>query len=827
MVSLTMSSKNSSTSQNSISDPPPLPLLMPGSSGSKVRSLVAYFNQKINEKATPLASTPLHHDWKAIPREKVKSIMLNFSRVGIALPGSNSRIGIVSPVTVYGGYCQKTAWVDNNDALSGSKGEGEGGPSVVSKWLRVGDAPPYVVSSSESIRGDDRNALEDLRVGENWKLYELWTMKKWNKGKSAGLGRGGYREGSGSINGQVAVTRDDIQTMKESNKGKNAGLGGGGYREGSSLINGQVAVTRDDMQTVKEWNKGKNAGLRGGGGYGDGSVSINGQVGVMRDDMQTMKEWNKGKNDELGGGGYREGSGSINEQVAVMRDDMQTVKEWNKGKNAGLGRGGYREGSGSINGQVAVMRDDIQTMKESNKGKNAGLGGGEYREVSSSINGQVAVTRDDMQTVKGWNKGKSTGFGEGGYREESGSINGQVAVTRDDMQTMKEWNKGKNAGLGGGGFRGGSSSIIGQAAVTRDDMPTKGKHSVKLPEHGATNYPIHDIGIRGWPLRKTEGLDDRLLTGLSVIAPRKSPLPSSYSPELLLVLEAKTAATQDEVDYKIKFPEIGNDLSGLAVVKPMSGPALQDHTADTDAKHVKINKSFLQHWMPSTAGVASLRARFEIKKWENLKTLHPEIKGGNSSWEGLARTALGKVSGAVKALDANYRGGMTRYNNRRRSPHPSLGNEPIVDPIARPWRFSAPSGVGSSCGEVGRGSVSGVTSKRSPIGFPFRSLATTRASGSLVESAACVEKRRALNASARGNDSDDVSRNIWLGKEIGRGIMGVCSDQPRPLAPLSGAVEVNPAFATIFSSLTNAIKSLEGILSRDSSQIPIRSRAFI
>jgi len=128
-------------------------------SGVKVRSLVAYFNQKTHEQVTPKTSAPRHHDWKAILGEKVWSLVLNFSRVGISPPESNSRISIASPVTGDGVYFRVGRMVGNDCALSGSKGVGKGGAPMESTLLRVSDALLYVVSSSEPISGVDRSFL--------------------------------------------------------------------------------------------------------------------------------------------------------------------------------------------------------------------------------------------------------------------------------------------------------------------------------------------------------------------------------------------------------------------------------------------------------------------------------------------------------------------------------------------------------------------------------------------------------------------------------------------------------------------------------------------
>ncbi|RPB04778.1 hypothetical protein L873DRAFT_1170565 [Choiromyces venosus 120613-1] len=222
MISLTPMNLPSPTTPRRLtsSDSRPLPLRIPGSS-VKVRSLITYFNQKIHEKAAPVTSTPHHHhDWKAIPSGGVRSLVLNFSRVGIALPGSNSRISIVSPVTIDGGYSRAgrmaaMTGVDSNGAVFGGKGEGEKGRrvSVRSASLQVDDIPSYAMISSSGSTGDgDGSTSDDIRVSDYRKLDALQTMKGWKEGKKSRRGR------SGSIGGQSTVAKKSMRRKKGSVK---------------------------------------------------------------------------------------------------------------------------------------------------------------------------------------------------------------------------------------------------------------------------------------------------------------------------------------------------------------------------------------------------------------------------------------------------------------------------------------------------------------------------------------------------------------------------------------------------------------------------------
>ncbi|PUU79798.1 hypothetical protein B9Z19DRAFT_791696 [Tuber borchii] len=186
----TMLSKNSLTLQNLTSDSQSLPLCIP-SSGVNVRSLVAYFNQKSNEQATfktrggkvhllvayfnqksheqaiPQTSAPHHHNWKTITGEKVKSLVLNFSRMGMSPPGSNSRVSSASLVTVDEVYSQVGKMVVENDCASfESKGAGRGGAPMKCTLPRVNDTLPYVVSSPKPIGSVDESAKEDLGAEE-------------------------------------------------------------------------------------------------------------------------------------------------------------------------------------------------------------------------------------------------------------------------------------------------------------------------------------------------------------------------------------------------------------------------------------------------------------------------------------------------------------------------------------------------------------------------------------------------------------------------------------------------------------------------------------
>ncbi|KAG0643898.1 hypothetical protein HOY80DRAFT_943426 [Tuber brumale] len=198
---------NPPTPQNLTSDSRPLPLRIPDNS-VKVHSLVAYFDRKIHKEVTPVTSSP-HNcpDWRAIPRDKVKSLVLKFSCLGIATPVSNSRISTVSLVTGDGGYSQVgEAAVDNGGVVSGGKGEGGDRAPLRSASLLVGDTPSCAISSSGSVRDTDGSTSEDLRAG---------TYRKWEKLRSVKGGknskRGRRRGKSGSIDGQSVVARKSMR----------------------------------------------------------------------------------------------------------------------------------------------------------------------------------------------------------------------------------------------------------------------------------------------------------------------------------------------------------------------------------------------------------------------------------------------------------------------------------------------------------------------------------------------------------------------------------------------------------------------------------------
>ncbi|KAG0134487.1 hypothetical protein HOY82DRAFT_537382 [Tuber indicum] len=196
---------NPPTPQNLTSDSRPLPLRIPDSS-VKVRSLVAYFNRKVHKEAIPVTSAPHHHpDLKAIPSNKVKSLVLKFSRLGITTPVSNNRVSIASPVPANGGYSRvgEVAAVSGGGVVSGSKGEGGGWAPLRSASLPVGDVLSCAISSSGSVRDTDGSTSEDLRTSNYRKWDELRNVKGGIGRKNSKCGRGG--EKSGLIDGQSAV----------------------------------------------------------------------------------------------------------------------------------------------------------------------------------------------------------------------------------------------------------------------------------------------------------------------------------------------------------------------------------------------------------------------------------------------------------------------------------------------------------------------------------------------------------------------------------------------------------------------------------------------